>query len=87
MTFKKYSDEFKLQVISEVKESYYLDCKRIAVKHGININTIKNWTLKFSSPGLENTSESNQVKKLRDEIKRKDIEIRVLEGLLTKKLK
>ncbi len=76
----KFSTELKEQVVQEIKEVGSI--KIVADKHGLSPKTVHNW-VKASKSG-DGMKEYKQIKSLHQQLKDKDLEIRVLKELLKK---
>lgn len=77
----KFSKELKDLVLKEIIEVGSV--KLVAEKHGINYKTVHNW-VKASKADGGLIKEYKQIKSLHQQLKDKDLEIRVLKELLKK---
>ncbi len=78
---KKFSAELKTLVLKEIVEVGSMSA--VANKHGISPKTVHNW-VKASKAGDGMMKEYKQMKSLHQQLKDKDLEIRVLKELLKK---
>ncbi len=76
----KHSNELKAQVIKEIAEVGSI--KIVADKHGVNPKTAYAWVR--DSKAVDNVHHVKSVKALNQQLKDKDLEIRVLKDLLKK---
>jgi transposase-like protein len=77
----RYSAETKAQVLKEIAEVGSITV--VANKHGISPKTVHHW-VKSSKASGDRMAEYKQVKSLHQQLKDKDLEIRVLKELLKK---
>jgi len=94
-TVKSYSESFKLKVITDLEKGE-LSKNEIVRKYGISFKSLYNWIKKYSrfdlmnrSVRIETMQEKDQIKSLKEEIKRlkealadKDVELHISHSYL-----
>jgi len=72
MSNKRYTDEFKIEVVKQVTEQGHSPSD-VATRLGITTSSIYNWIKKFGSPNSKSFQQSNQqseINQLKKELRR-----------------
>ena len=77
---KRYSQEFKDQIIQEVKDVG--NASAVAKKHGLNLTTVHTWVKKEARLPMEDSQK--KIKQLEKQLADKDLENQILKELLKK---
>ena len=81
---KRYSEPFKLKVLSELSDGKYTKCEIVRI-YGIGTGTLFSWIKKYGRFDLYNKQIKIQTMNEKDKIKSLENEIKKLKELLVKK--